>query len=144
MMKYAARIRAVGALAAALLSACIGQDPYREHAVPGGDPQRGRVAMEKYGCAYCHRIPGFEGDPAIEGPPLTAWSQRQYIAGSLPNRAEELIRWIVDPHAIEPGTAMPTLGVTEEEARDMAAYLYSLGEASPPAPADTFPVARVR
>jgi cytochrome c1 len=62
------------------------------------------------------------------GPPLDAWAEREFIAGSLPNEPDALIDWIVNPQAIEPGTAMPTLGVTPEEARDMAAYLYTLTE----------------
>jgi cytochrome c len=42
------------------------------------------------------------------------------------NSAENLIRWIVNPQAINPGTAMPNLGVSEPHARDMAAYLFTL------------------
>jgi hypothetical protein len=49
-----------------------------------------------------------------------------YIAGQLPHDAENLVRWIQDPQAIEPGTAMPNLGVVPSVARDMAAYLYTL------------------
>lgn len=60
------------------------------------------------------------------GPPLNGWSRRVYIAGNLPNRPEQLVRWLREPQAIEPGTAMPDLNVTEADARDMAAYLYSL------------------
>jgi cytochrome c1 len=61
------------------------------------------------------------------GPPLNDWSERGYIAGELPNNAENLIRWIMDPQGVEPGTDMPNLGVTEEQARDIAAYLFTLG-----------------
>lgn len=60
------------------------------------------------------------------GPPLTAWSQRAFIAGEVPNSPEFLMRWIEVPQAIEPGTDMPNLGVTHGEARDIAAYLYTL------------------
>jgi hypothetical protein len=28
------------------------------------------------------------------------------------------------PDSVEPGTVMPTLGIPEQEARDIAAYLY--------------------
>jgi cytochrome c2 len=92
--------------------------------VPGGDPVAGRAALIAYNCMTCHAIPGIRGPESYVGPPLTAWAKREYIAGTLPNTPEQLIAWIVNPQAIEPGTVMPTLGVTPEEARDMAAYLY--------------------
>lgn len=94
--------------------------------VPGGDSERGRVLMRDYGCHTCHLIPGVPGANSLVGPPLTAWAERQFIAGALPNLPNELIAWLQDPQAIEPKTAMPNLGATEQEARDMSAYLYTL------------------
>ncbi len=94
--------------------------------VPGGDPGRGVGAIQGYGCGGCHTIPGVQGANATVGPPLTAFSRRAYIAGQLPNTTENLIAWIMNPQAIEPGTAMPNLNVSEEAARDIAAYLYTL------------------
>jgi cytochrome c1 len=55
------------------------------------------------------------------GPPLLWWSRRTFIAGELPNTPENLVRWIRDPQAVEPHTAMPTLGLSDAEARDVAA-----------------------
>ena len=60
------------------------------------------------------------------GPPLTAWSERTVIAGYVPNTPEQLVHWIVMPQSVAPGNAMPNLGVTDDDARDIAAYLYSL------------------
>jgi cytochrome c len=60
----------------------------------------------------------------MAAPPLHRFYQRSFIAGRLPNTEDNLIRWIQDPQQVEPGTAMPDLGVTEDEARDIAAYLY--------------------
>lgn len=94
--------------------------------VAGGDPTRGSNALRAYGCGACHVIPGVVGAQGQVGPPLTQWALRAYIAGNLPNIPPNLVRWIRDPQAIEPGTAMPSLGVSEAEARDMAAYLYTL------------------
>ncbi|MGE3912343.1 MAG: cytochrome c family protein [Chloroflexota bacterium] len=95
--------------------------------VAGGRPDRGAHLMrEPYGCGACHVIPGVTGATGMVGPPLNGWSRRVYIAGNLPNRPEQLVRWLREPQAIEPGTAMPDLNVTEADARDMAAYLYSL------------------
>ncbi|HSM54632.1 MAG TPA: cytochrome c3 family protein [Candidatus Sulfomarinibacteraceae bacterium] len=93
-----------------------------------GDPELGAEALDRYGCGSCHTIPGIKGADALVGAPLTAWSERHYIAGSLPNTPSNLVRWIMDPQEIEPGTLMPDLGVTEADARHMAAYLYTLGE----------------
>jgi cytochrome c1 len=109
------------------LSACGGGATSSEsQQIPGGDPSRGRQAIQDYGCGACHIVPGVPGATATVGPPLTAWADRRYIAGALPNSPENLIAWIRDPQAIEPGTVMPTLGVTESDARDVAAYLMTL------------------
>ncbi len=95
--------------------------------VEGGDIEAGRQLLMDYGCGACHAIPGIPAARAHVGPPLTDWSQRHYIAGSLPNTLDNLTAWIMDPPAFEPDTAMPSLGVSEEEARHMSAYLYTLG-----------------
>lgn len=107
------------------LSACLGKRE-AQTIVPGGDVEQGRLLMRNYGCHTCHVIPGVPGADSLVGPPLTAWAERQYIAGTLPNRPNELMAWLENPQAIEPGTAMPNLGATEQEARDMSAYLYTL------------------
>ncbi|MEQ8673822.1 MAG: c-type cytochrome [Aggregatilineales bacterium] len=116
------------------LSACLGDANQSsmamqsEHqSLEGGDSERGQQLLYDYGCGSCHTIPGVPGANTYVGPPLNEWSQRHYIAGSLPNTPENLITWIQNPQQIEPGTAMPILGVNEQEARHMSAYLYSLG-----------------
>jgi cytochrome c len=94
--------------------------------VAGGDAERGKTALVGFGCTSCHVIPGIRGANNLVGPPLTHFARRAYIAGQLPNDADNLVRWIQNPQAIEPGTAMPNLGVVPAVARDMAAYLYTL------------------
>jgi cytochrome c2 len=94
--------------------------------VPGGNPERGRQALSDYGCSSCHAIPGVRGADAYVGPPLNAWARRSFISGEFPNQPEVLIRWIQNPPAMAPNTAMPALGVSEEDARHIAAYLYTL------------------
>lgn len=119
---------------ASLVLACAdgrAREPLR--LVAGGDAALGRKAVGRHGCATCHYIPGFATDAAGVGPPLTHVAQRAYIAGSLANEPENLVRWIMNPQAIEPGTAMPNLGIAEMEARHIAAFLYTLGdELGPP------------
>jgi cytochrome c len=94
--------------------------------VPDGDAARGRLLLRQYGCGSCHRIPGVAAATGNVGPPLERWARRIYIAGVLPNTPDNLVRWIVDPQAVEPGTAMPDLQVSDAQARDMAAYLHGL------------------
>ena len=102
----------------------------------GAEPERGRAAIRAHSCGACHRIPGVEGAVSWVGPPLMEWARRGTIAGRLPNAPENLVAWLRDPQAIAPGSAMPALGLTEAEARDAAAYLYTLGASRvPPVPA---------
>ena len=91
-----------------------------------GSPDLGKEAIPKYGCGSCHTIPGIKGANALVGPPLTKFSKRAFIAGQLANTEQNLARWIRDPQGVEPGTAMPNLGVTAEDARNIAAYLETL------------------
>jgi cytochrome c len=91
-----------------------------------GDPAEGRVAIERYGCGTCHVVPGVPGAIGAVGPPLTEYARRAYIAGNLQNSPENLIAWLQNPQAIEPGTAMPNLNVTEVDARNLTAYLATL------------------
>lgn len=117
------------ALAALLLGAACGGGE-AEHAVAemtgGGNPTRGRAAIEHYGCATCHTIPGVRGADSLVGPPLTQIASRSYIGGVLTNSPENMIRWIRDPRGVDNLTAMPNLGVTDRDARDIASYLYTL------------------
>ena len=93
---------------------------------PSGDRVAGQAALTTHDCGVCHSIPGVRGARGLVGPPLAGFGQRIYIAGRFPNTEAMLVRWIVDPPALDRSTAMPALGVSEEEARDMAAYLLSL------------------
>jgi cytochrome c len=89
----------------------------------GGDPARGARLITSYGCGSCHTLAGVEGADGKVGPPLTGIGGRMYIAGRLTTSPENLERWIENPQAIDPGNAMPDLGVTPQDARDIAAYL---------------------
>jgi cytochrome c2 len=97
-----------------------------ERVVEHGDAERGRAAIAAYGCGSCHTIPGIRGAAGMVGPSLEHWADRRIIAGQLPNEPARLIAWIMVPQSIEPGTAMPNMGVSESRARDIAAYLYTL------------------
>jgi cytochrome c2 len=92
----------------------------------GGDPDRGRYVLLQYGCITCHDIPGVVGAAIPVGPPLDGMALRSFIGGVMPNSAENMVRWLLAPQQFVPDGAMPNLGVTERDARDMAAYLESL------------------
>ncbi|TFW19508.1 c-type cytochrome [Duganella callida] len=89
-----------------------------------GNRYTGKALLLSYGCVACHRIRGLPELSGQSGPPLERVAYQSYLAGLLPNTQANMERWIVHPRAISPGTAMPELGVSPAEARDMAAYLY--------------------
>jgi cytochrome c len=91
----------------------------------GGDPGRAPAIFRRYGCAGCHTISGIPGADGQAGAPLAELSKRVYIAGVLENRPANLVAWIVSPQRFSPQTAMPQSGISEQEARDLAAYLYA-------------------
>jgi cytochrome c2 len=114
-------------LACLLLAACGTRSaPSAQVLASRGDPRRGAVLIHQFSCGACHAIPGVRGADGRVGPPLDGFADRSFIAGELPNTAANLERWLRDPPAVEPGTAMPNLGVSEASARDMAAYLLTL------------------
>jgi cytochrome c len=96
--------------------------------IPGdvGSPEQGRQLIFAYGCGMCHIIPGIPGARYHVGPPLEGIAVRSYVAGVLVNLPENLIEFVMDPPAFNPNTAMPNLGVTHDQARHIAAYLYTL------------------
>ena len=119
----ALRISAV-LMCAVLASACGSQ--HKPSRVEGGDPERGRLLTQQYQCAACHFIPEVQGTNGDAGPSLQYMGRLSYIAGSIPNQPENMVRFLQNPPAVKPGTLMPALGISEEEARHMAAFMYTL------------------
>ncbi len=119
---------AVASLVVLLALACEGgrKDPSGVRPITGGDATRGEHAIHAHGCGACHTIPGIRGAHGTVGPSLDAFAKRTFIAGELPNTPENLVRWILDPRAVHPKTGMPVLYLERQEARDVAAYLYTL------------------
>ncbi len=116
------------AVAAALGASGCGRsrDEIEAAALTGGDPVHGRGLARSYGCSACHEIPGVPGATGTVGPPLRGIARRSYLAGRLANSPANLLRWIQHPRQVDPHTAMPELGVTDADARDLAAYLETL------------------
>ena len=91
-----------------------------------GDPAAGARVIARAECGVCHTIPGIPGARGIVGPSLAGFAQRPYIAGVLPNEPGRLVPWILDAPALVPDTLMPPQPLDELEARDAAAFLYTL------------------
>lgn len=94
--------------------------------VARGNPARGLRLLTQYQCGSCHAIPGVPAARGIHGPTLQAFGKRSYIAGRVPNFPETLAQWMVAPASLVPDTSMPSMGVSPEDARHMAAYLGQL------------------
>ena len=95
-------------------------------AMTGGNPNKALAVMRQYGCASCHAISGAEMPGGLAGPPLSGIADRLYIAGVIENTPENMVRWIVNPKQFSARTAMPVTGISESEARNVAAFLYRL------------------
>lgn len=119
-----ARIGAVS-LAGLALGACLDKSDLPRQ-LAGADPERGRETAERVACAACHEIPGIAWPKGQVGGPLAGFANRPMIAGRLPNQPDVLVRWLIDAPSLSPGTGMPPQPLTTAQARDVAAYLYTL------------------
>ena len=78
------------------------------------------------GCGACHEIPGVRWPRGRVGPSLDGFARRALIGGQFPNRPDILGLWVRNAPALSPRTGMPPMPLSEQEARDVAAYLYTL------------------
>ncbi|QCO04844.1 c-type cytochrome [Azospirillum argentinense] len=130
-LRTTAMVSALLALSAAGFAAYGYEDQRRELErraadLTGGSPSAGREAVLRYGCGSCHSIPGVQRANGLVGPPLGGIANRVYVAGVLQNTPDNLVLWLRDPQGVDPKTAMPSLGVSEDDARHIAAFLYTL------------------
>jgi len=108
-----------------LVLACNSKEKQAAMAIHG-DPVRGKEAIERYGCTACHDIPGVPGPKGMVGPSLEHMASRPYVGGKFPNNPEMMIKWLQNPPAFDPQGTMPNLGVTQDDSRDITAFLYTL------------------
>jgi mono/diheme cytochrome c family protein len=92
--------------------------------VTGGDPSKAAGHIQQFGCAGCHTIAGIIGASGLVGPPLQQLRDRVFVGGR-PNSADNLIEWIVNPRSVNPHSPMPVTGISEQQARDVVAFLYA-------------------
>jgi len=110
-----------------LLCACVDKsDPARE--ITGADAENGLAIMHRVGCASCHGIPGIQWPQGQTGPSLSGFAANPMIAGQFPNQPDVLVDWLINAPSMAPASAMPAMPLTESEARDVAAYLYTLDD----------------
>lgn len=107
-------------------SAAVERASATREATREGDPARGRIALQQYACVTCHVVPGVAGAVHPVGPTLDGIAHRKYLAGVLPNSREAMVEWLRFPQRVAPGTAMPDLGVSHQDALDLAAFLATL------------------
>jgi cytochrome c len=113
--------------AAGSLCGCTGGQATTPYSVAlGGSSRPGKQVIAQYKCGSCHTIPGIPHAHGVFGPPLNFLGRRTELAGNFPNTPDNLVRWIQSPQTMKPGTAMPDLGLDEQQARDVAAYLETL------------------
>lgn len=92
------------------------------------DPDEGLRLIERHGCAACHAIPGVRWPQGRTGGDLAGVGARPMLAGRLPNQPGVLAAFVRDAPSLAPDTGMPPMPLTEAEARDVAAYLYTLDD----------------
>ncbi|WP_426052101.1 c-type cytochrome [Brevundimonas sp. SL161] len=117
------------ATAVALLSLCACACANKTDAprvIEGGDASHGLIVMKRVGCAACHRVPGVAWPTGKVGGSLDGFAGRSLIAGRFPNQPDTLVRWLRDAPSLSSETGMPPMPITDADARDIAAYLYTL------------------
>jgi cytochrome c len=123
-----ARARAAAGIVVVLAAVFVSEAarPRLQESPAALEARRGRGALAERRCGACHVIPGVRAANGVVGPSLERFGRRSFIAGRLPNTPENLRIWIREPRHVDAETAMPELGVGDEEARAMAAYLATL------------------
>jgi cytochrome c2 len=108
-----------------MLAACDGP-PDRTPTLGAADVARGRQLVTDKGCVACHAFPGVKWPRGGLGPSLENFGRQGLIAGRLPNQPGVLMRFVRNAPAEVPGTAMPAIPMTDQEALDVSAYLLQL------------------
>jgi len=118
-------LRCTNALAKNISAFCLLLSAFCTREQPA-NVKHGKELTAQYGCTSCHEIPGVKGPRGMVGPPLDHMAARQTIAGKYANDPDTLAKWLQNPQAMDPQNQMPNLGVTPDDARDIAAFLGTL------------------
>ena len=112
----------------AMCTAACKPPPERNQSFPTASAERGKRVIEKVGCASCHTISGIGWPQGRVAPQLRGLDGRALIAGEVSNSPENLAAFVRNAPAVIPGTTMPKMPLNEQESRDVAAYLYEIGD----------------
>jgi cytochrome c oxidase subunit II len=100
------------------------QQPGAPNAAQGNQYAAGEKLFTAKGCVACHSLYAVNAPKGMVGPNLANVGARSHIAaGTLKNTDENLAHWIRDPQGIKKGVLMPNLGVSEADAKTLAAFL---------------------
>jgi len=91
------------------------------------DTVRGAAIFGSMACVSCHAIGGaVANEKARYAPDLTHLGDRKTLgAGILTNTSAELGRWLRNPQEIKTGCHMPDTQLSDQQVRDLVAYLES-------------------
>lgn len=96
-------------------------------AAPIGNADHGKALAAQYGCNVCHVVPGVAGPQGAVGPSLAGVASRPAISfGKVQNTPGNLVKYLLEPASMNPQSSMPPIGLTDAEAKDIAAYLLTL------------------
>lgn len=122
----AGRGRALAVAATVVLTAACADKSNAPRAIAGADPDRGFGIARDVGCFACHAAPGVAWPRGAAGPSLDGFGSRPLIAGRLPNQPDVLAAWLIDAPSLAPATGMPPMPLSDAQARDVAAWLYTV------------------
>lgn len=109
----------------------------------GADVARGRALVDQRGCGFCHSM---SGTPKLANttpsnmPKAPALKDALLLAPDLAQtrkrfKRSHLVKWLMDPRSVKRDALMPKSGLSEAQARDVAAFLLRTPLADvPPAP----------
>jgi mono/diheme cytochrome c family protein len=89
------------------------------------DAARGQSLFDAKGCIACHQLNGKGGDV---GPSLTTQVPEFPVGTWVGDKLQGgwIYRWLRNPQALLPDTLEPNLGLSDQEALDLTAYLLTL------------------
>ncbi len=118
-------LRGAMLISAGLVAGCEGP-PDTAPMLDSADPARGRLLAQSKGCTACHSFPDIDFPRGRLGPSLDGFADQGLIAGQVPNQPGNLMRFVRNAPAFVPGSAMPAIAMTDQDARDVSAYLLTL------------------
>jgi cytochrome c2 len=119
----------IGALGLVGCQSAPTSEPAAKPAELSGAAAEGKEVFLAKGCVACHRAPNVPEAQGTMGPNLARIGNptvHPKIAAVVDNTPENMKRWLQEPQKVKPGSAMPSLGLTDAEAVSLTAFLETL------------------